>query len=58
MIKVTGVRWQETIEIFPTKSGVTLQVMTTAGRLFRSTSFHLTKKEALRLADELRKNAN
>jgi hypothetical protein len=33
-------------------------VMTKAGRLYRSTSFRLTKKEAAKLAAELQKAAS
>jgi hypothetical protein len=57
-IKVSGVKWHESVEVIADKKVVTLQVMTKAGRLFRSTSFRLTKQEALRLAAELKRQAS
>jgi hypothetical protein len=57
-IKIKGVKWRETVDVIRDKNAVVVQVMTKAGRLFRSTSFRLTKKEALRLAAELRRKAS
>jgi hypothetical protein len=57
-IKVSGVKWSESVEVALRKNGVVLQVMTKAGRFFRSTSFQLTKKEALKLANELQRKAS
>ena len=57
-IRISGVKWRETVEVTKAGNGVKLQVMTKSGRLFRSTSFRLTKKEALRLATELVRAAN
>jgi hypothetical protein len=57
-IKISGVKWSESVEVSLRKNFVVLQVMTKAGRLFRSTSFRLTKKEALKLADELQRKAS
>jgi len=56
-IKISGVKWSESVEVSRQNNFVMLQVMTKAGRLFRSTSFRLTKKEALKLADELQRKA-
>jgi len=57
-VKITGVKWSESVEVRRRKNSVVLQVMTKAGRLFRSTSFRLTKKEALKLANELQRKAS
>jgi hypothetical protein len=57
-IRISGVRWRETVEVIRRKNAITLRVMTKAGRLFRSTSFRLTKREALRLALELQRKAS
>jgi hypothetical protein len=57
-IRINGVKWHETGAVIRDKNAVILQVMTKAGRLFRSTSFRLTKKEALRLAAELHRKAS
>jgi hypothetical protein len=57
-IKISGVKWNERVEVIRGKDVVILQVVTKAGRLFRSTSFRLTKKEALKLADELQRKAS
>jgi hypothetical protein len=57
-IRISGVRWRESVEVIGRKNAITLQVMTKAGRLFRSTSFRLTKREALRLALELQRKAS
>lgn len=52
-VRIKGVRWHETVDVIRDQNAVIVQVMTKAGRLFRSTSFRLTRKEALRLAAEL-----
>lgn len=52
-IKISGVKWTETVKVIKRGNAVVLQVMTKAGRLYRSTSFRLTKKETLKLATEL-----
>ena len=57
-VKVTGVRWTETAKVFRRGNAVVLEVMTKAGRLYRSTSFRLTKREALMLAAEIKKVAS
>ena len=57
-IRIKGVKWQESVDIIRDKNAVVIQVMTKAGRLFRSTSFRLTRKEALRLAAELNRKAS
>ena len=49
-IKISGVKWSESVEVSRQNNFVMLQVMTKAGRLFRSTSFRLIRKEALKLA--------
>jgi hypothetical protein len=49
------VKWTETVEVIGRGNAVVVQVMTKAGRLYRSTSFRLTKKEAAELATELMK---
>ena len=56
-IKIKGVKWQESVEVIKKKRGVVLQVMTKAGRYFRSTSFHLTKEEAVKLSKELKQKS-
>ena len=58
VIKVSGVKWSESVEVILRKNVVVLQVMTKAGRFFRSTSFQLTKNEALKLANELQRKAS
>lgn len=57
-IKIGGVKWQESVKVMLKKRAVILQVMTKAGRLYRSTSFRLTKKEALKLAAEIKRKAS
>ena len=52
-IKISGVKWTETVKVIKRGNVVVLQVMTQAGRLYRSTSFRLTKKETIKLATEL-----
>jgi hypothetical protein len=56
--KVTGVKWTETAKVIRRGNAVVLEVMTKAGRLYRSTSFRLTKREALKLAAEIQKAAS
>jgi len=56
-IEVSGVKWTETAKVITRGNSVVLEVMTKAGRLYRSTSFRLTKKEAAKLAAELQKAA-
>jgi hypothetical protein len=55
MIKISGVKWTETARVIRHGNIVVLEVMTKAGRLYRSTSFRLTKKEAAKLIAELQK---
>jgi hypothetical protein len=57
-IEIGGVKWTETAKIIRRGNAVVLEVMTKAGRLYRSTSFRLTKSEAIRLAAELQKAAS
>jgi hypothetical protein len=57
-VRIKGVKWREIVDIVRDKNAIVIQVMTKAGRLFRSTSFRLTKKEALKLADELYRKAS
>jgi hypothetical protein len=57
-MRVKGVKWRETVDIVRDKDAIVIQVMTKAGRFFRSTSFRLTKKEALKLAAELHRKAS
>jgi hypothetical protein len=57
-IKISGVKWTETAKVIRRGNAVVLEVMTKAGRLYRSTSFRLTKKEAAKLAAELQKAAS
>jgi hypothetical protein len=57
-IRIKGVKWRETVDIVRDKNTIVIQVMTKAGRLFRSTSFRLSKKEALKLAAELHRKAS
>ena len=52
-IKISGVRWTETVEVSSRGKTIVLQVMTMAGRLYRSTSLRLTRNEAVALATEL-----
>ncbi|MGH6679724.1 MAG: hypothetical protein ACREDL_12530 [Bradyrhizobium sp.] len=56
-VKVSGVRWTETVKVIRRGNAVVLEVMTKAGRLYRSTSFQLTKREAAKLAAELERAA-
>jgi hypothetical protein len=58
VIKVSGVKWSESVKVVLRKNVVVLQVMTKARRFFRSTSFELSKKEALKLANELQRKAS
>jgi hypothetical protein len=57
-IKISGVKWTETAKVIRRGNAVILEVMTKAGRLYRSTSFRLTKSEAIKLAAELQKVAS
>ena len=57
-IKISGVKWTETAKVIRRGNAVVLEVMTKSGRLYRSTSFRLTKKEAAKLAAELKKAAS
>jgi hypothetical protein len=57
-VKVSGVKWTETAKVIKRGNAVVLEVMTKAGRLYRSTSFQLTKREAAKLAAELQKAAS
>ena len=57
-VKVTGVKWTETAKVIRRGDAVVLEVMTKAGRFYRSTSFRLTKREALKLAVEIEKMAS
>jgi hypothetical protein len=57
-IKISGVKWTETAKVTRRGNAVVLEVMTKAGRLYRSTSFRLTKSEAIKLAEELQKSAS
>jgi hypothetical protein len=52
-VKISGVKWTETVKVVRKKNAIVLEVMTKASRLYRSTSFRLTKLEALKLADAL-----
>jgi hypothetical protein len=54
-VKVSGVKWTETARVIRRGDAVVLEVMTKAGRLYRSTSFQLTKREALKFAAEIQK---
>jgi hypothetical protein len=54
-IKISGVKWTETAKVTRRGNAVVLEVMTKADRLYRSTSFRLTKQEATKLAAELQK---
>jgi hypothetical protein len=56
-VRISGVKWTETVNASRRGNAVVLEVMTKAGRLYRSTSFRLTRKEACRLAAELQKAA-
>ncbi len=53
-IKISGAKWTETVSVARKSNAVVLEVMTKADRLYRSTSFRLTKAEALALADALK----
>jgi hypothetical protein len=57
-IRIKSAKWRETVDIITDRNAVIIQVMTKSGRMFRSTSFRLTKKEALRLAAELHRKAS
>ena len=57
-VKISGVSWTEIAKVNRRGSAVILEVMTKAGRFYRSTSFRLTKKEAFMLASELQKAAS
>lgn len=57
-VKISGVKWIETAKVIRRGDGVVVEVMTKAGRFYRSTSFRLTKKEAAKLAAELLEAAN
>jgi hypothetical protein len=57
-VKISGVKWTETAKVVKRGNAVVLEVMTKADRLYRSTSFRLTKKEAAKLAEELRTAAS
>jgi hypothetical protein len=56
-VKVSGVKWTETAKVVKRGNAIVLEVMTKAGRLYRSTSFRLTKTEAAKLAAELQRAA-
>jgi hypothetical protein len=56
-IRISGAKWTETVKVSRSGNAVVLEVMTKAGRLYRSTSFRLTKQEAAKLAFELQKAA-
>jgi hypothetical protein len=56
-VKISGVKWTETVRIITRSNAVVLEVMTKADRLYRSTSFRLTKKEAVKLAEQLQRAA-
>jgi hypothetical protein len=57
-IKIGGVKWTETAKVIRRGNAVVLEVTTKAGRLYRSTSFRLTRREAAKLAAELQKAAS
>jgi hypothetical protein len=57
-IKISGVKWTETAKVIRRGNAVVLEVMTKAGRLYRSASFRLTRREAIKLAAELQKAAS
>jgi len=57
-IKMSGVKWTETVSVVRKRDAIVLEVMTKADRLYRSTSFRLTKSEARALADALSDAAN
>jgi hypothetical protein len=57
-VKISGVKWTETARVNRRGNAIVLEVMTKAGRLYRSTSFRLTKSEAVKLAAELQKAAS
>jgi hypothetical protein len=44
VIKVSGVKWSESVKVVLRKNVVVLQVMTKARRFFRSTTFEMSKK--------------
>ena len=52
-IEVPGVEWTETVKIIPKEKTLAIELMTKSDRFFRSTSFELTKEEAMLLAEEL-----
>jgi hypothetical protein len=56
-VRISGVKWTETAKVIRKGNAVVLEVMTKAGRLYRSTSFRLTRKEALLLSQALQKAA-
>jgi hypothetical protein len=57
-VRIKSAKWRETVDVMRKGNAVIIQVMTKSGRLFRSTSFRLTRKEALRLAAELHRKAS
>jgi hypothetical protein len=56
-VRISGVKWEETVEVQPGELGVLLVIKTQAGRFFRSTSFDMTRDEARRIADALHEAA-
>jgi hypothetical protein len=56
-VRISGVKWTETVTIIKHGNAVVFEVMTKADRLYRSTSFRLTKKEAVKLAEQLQEAA-
>jgi hypothetical protein len=56
-IRISGVKWTETAKVSRSGNAVVLEVITKAGRLYRSTSFRLTRTEAAKLAAELQRAA-
>ncbi len=57
-IRIKNLKWRESVDIIRDKNAIVVQVMTKAGRFFRSTSFRLSRKEALQLAAELHRKAS
>jgi hypothetical protein len=57
-IKISSVKWTETAKVIRRGNAVVLEVTTKADRLYRSTSFRLTRREAAKLAAELQKAAS
>lgn len=57
-VRISSVKWDETIEVQPGDLGVLLVIKTQASRFFRSTSFDMTRDEARQLADALHEAAD